>query len=274
MSGQGVTRVSPLTSSSTAGRSPSPAQSGDGAPRAQSTFFAFPGASAFIRSEGESGPGADDAASPILQPSTVAHRSWPTDLPSRDKRGKLRGGEKGDTGAELESVTGAETKEPPDHVDESPPNGTSPAMARATPGGTQGRVQSGNDTSVRSVVDEREPPNGPSPELARSAPGSTQGRVQSGNDTPGGPVAVGSYGVREAAKESKDGRGQSGTEREPLDAVPLMTALPLPEGENATTMFLLQAEQEHCKVYRCLVPVSAPALCTSWAAIAKESITI
>lgn len=215
MSRQRVTFVSPTTSSSSAGHSRSPLQGTDGARRAQSTFFGVNGASVPSGSEGNSDPGAGEAASPILQASTVVHRSWPSAVPSYGGQGGLRGEAQRDADPVLRGVTPAAAAKPPDHADGKSANGISPGMAaRATAGGAQGQMQSGNDTSERSV-------------------------------------AVGSDEDLAAVEESADDGWLGNTAREHSDAVTQKAALPLLEGETEMkSFFLLQAEhgRRNCSI--------------------------
>lgn len=209
MSGRGDTFISPMTSTSSSYR-PSPNQGGDGRRRARSTFFDLHGGSAAISSEINTGPGADEARSPVLRSSAVSHRSWPPAVPSHDKRGELPGEAQRDTDAGLGHVTPAEAAKPSDQMDEKPPNGTSLEVVRGMSGGAQGGMQSGNCTPDRS------------------------GAVRSEAD----PAAV---------EESADGGWPGDTAREHSDAVPLETTLPLPEGKTDPTMFLLHPEHVRWK---------------------------
>ena len=192
-------------SSMKSGHHPSPAPAGDGARRALSTFVGLHCGSVDISSEGNNDPGADEAASPILQRSTVSHQSWPPVVPSDHERGQFRGEAKRDTDVGLGYVAPAGAATPSGQMDEKPANGTSPEMIRATSGGVLGRIQSGDVAPERSD-------------------------------------AVGSDADRAAVEESTDGGWLGDTARQHSDAVPLETALPLPEGETEATMFLLKVE--------------------------------
>ena len=187
-----------------------PTQGGDGERHdVQSTFFALRGASASIGSEGNSGPVADQAASPILQPSTVTHRSWPSAVPSYGERGELQGqAQRGiDTG--LEGVMPAAAAKSPYPADGNSAYGTNPKMAHGTPGGAQGRMRSGNDTPEKTVS-----------------------------------VSVGIEADRAGVEGNSDSEWSGGSARERSGAVRLKPAPPLLEGETAATIFPLQAEHE------------------------------
>lgn len=201
--------MSPTTSSSSAGYPASPTQGGDGERHAQSTFFALHGASVAIGSEANNGPGAGEAASPILQPSAVAHRSWPSAVPSHGERSKSQGQAQRGIDPGLEGVMPAAAAKLPYQANGNSANGTSLKMARGAPEGGQGRMQSGNDTSERTI-------------------------------------SVGVEADRAGAEGIADGAWSGDGAREQSDAVSLKPASPLPEGETATTISPLQDEHGHC----------------------------